>query len=102
MFAGWDGIDVLILHIAHEDDMIEFGMNKVFLESIVDPIKESGKPAAIVLHAVASVRGWEVVYEEQQQCLRAGLPTFISIDRAAKAVSKFIGYHERRSAEVAL
>ena len=100
--TSWDGIDLLILHLAHEDNMIEFGMNKVFLESVVEPIKASGKPAAIVLHAVSSARGWQAVFEEQQQCLQAGFPTFISVDRAAKAVSRFIAYHERKDLEIDL
>lgn len=65
-------------------------------EAIVQAAKTLGKPLAVVLATSGAPQTANTVFEAQQTCLRAGLPVYPSIGRAAQAISRFIGYHEDR------
>ena len=69
-------------------------------EAIVQAAKDFGKPLAVVLATSGAPRAANMVFEAQQTCLRAGVAVYPSIGRAARAISRFIGYHEDRGGSV--
>jgi len=56
--------------------------------------KQLSKPLVIVLYAGGRAETINAVLQAQKRCLEAGLPVYPSVPTAAKAVSRFIGYHE--------
>jgi len=56
--------------------------------------KQLSKPLVIVLYAGGRAETINAVFQAQKRCLEAGLPVYPSVPTAAKAVSRFIGYHE--------
>ena len=95
--ADWDGIDLLIVHIAHESLMMEMGMTRTFVNVAIDTLKKIGKPTAVALYGASSPKGWATIFEEQQQCMDAGFPVFYSVKTAANAISKYLRYHQSRN-----
>jgi acyl-CoA synthetase (NDP forming) len=99
--ANWEGIDLLILHIA-PDALVIPGISQeligIWIEVIVNAAKQCSKPVAVVLHSFGGAKSWELLSSWQEQCYQAGLATFPTVKRAANAISKFIQYHEVREA----
>ena len=99
LVAGWEGIDVLIVHYAidigpllfHEIDSEPLD---ALIDSLIQSAKACGKPIAIVFHSVAYAGSWETFIKNEQKCVETGLPVFHSVANAAHALSKFIQYHE--------
>jgi acyl-CoA synthetase (NDP forming) len=56
--------------------------------------KQLSKPLVIVLYAGERAETINAVIQAKKKCLEAGLPVYPSVSSAAKAVSRFIGYHE--------
>jgi len=71
------------------------------VEGLLKIARECGKPAAVAVVYSDSLESWrwETTAEVQRRCVAAGLPVFLSIDRAVKALSYYVGYYrsvERR------
>ena len=52
------------------------------------------KPIAVVLSTGEHLETVAAVLEARKRLLKAGLPVYPTIEAAARAVSKLIGYHE--------
>jgi acyl-CoA synthetase (NDP forming) len=71
-----------------------------FIEALVKTHHETNKPAAMIIHGVLSRWDLQKALKLQQQCYEAGLPVFHSPARAARAIDRFLRYHERNSGQV--
>ena len=98
----YDGIDFLISHVPFGImHMPSFSPEKdvvpSFAEEVVKAHKALAKPLAAVIHAPTSAEDWQVIFEFQRKCYEEGLPVYQSIGNAAKAIDRFMTYHERRA-----
>ncbi|MDY6917447.1 MAG: CoA-binding protein [Chloroflexota bacterium] len=95
--ADWDGVDMLFLRLPH--NITPFYQDPgQSLDVLIQYAAERTKPTAVILEYVATPEGAQLCYERQQACAEAGVASFPSVQRAARAMSKLIEYHERRAA----
>jgi len=98
VIADCDQIDLLIVHVVFDSwamvsrrDATEAYVDGILsLNGLVD------KPVAIVLHLCATDEAKRLASEAHARLSKAGFPVYPSIRRAARAMSKFIQYHEWR------
>lgn len=100
IIASWEGIDLMILHrglSVMSNPELTARTEERRREAYLSCAKECGKPTAIVLHSIAyTIDAWEVVAEWQRRCNEVKVPLYLSLDRAANAINKFIKYQEYR------
>jgi acyl-CoA synthetase (NDP forming) len=92
--AKYDGIDFTLIHFTLVSSSSE--VETQLVNSIIETKRKLSKPIVMVLrhdHA-PQVRG--LVLDLQKRCAQAGMPVFSSFDRAARAISRFVRYHEER------
>jgi acyl-CoA synthetase (NDP forming) len=95
--------DLLVIHVAFDHFGLisikdkEF-MVGVYLELIAQIKKEMNKPLAVILHSYSSPAMRKLAADATRNLTAAGIAVFPSIQRAAAALSKFTGYHEKRKA----
>ncbi len=99
--ANYDGIDLLVVQLSLGMLVLPpFLGEGTVLNALADWVirvhKETSKPLALVIHAMASGESWEVALDCQEKCYRAGLPVYNSIGSAAKAIDHCITYCQRR------
>ena len=99
----YDEADLLVIHIAFD----HFGLIssedknlllKIYVQLIGEVTGALRKPLAIILHSFASDSMRQFAYEVGKELIAAGFAVFHSIQRAASALSKFVAYHEKRTA----
>ncbi len=66
------------------------------VEAVLDAGRSSGKPLAVVLHTGGIVEAEGVAAQIQAECLEAGFPTFPTMGRAARAISRLVSRSESR------
>lgn len=98
--ADYDGIDTLIFHLPlgitpMNPSMPEEGA-AAFLDSVIRVHNENSKPIAVVLNYITTSESWETAFRCQRKCHQAGVPTYLSMESAAKALDRFLHYHENR------
>ncbi len=102
ILSNWDDIDFVFIHHAYEiigwslDLLIESGLSAIVGERLTQFARGINKPVVIILHYVVRPQAYQLLANDQAICLKAGFPVFTSIDSAAKAMNKFISYHERK------
>ena len=57
---------------------------------------ETGKPTVVVIEYLTTIAIWETAYGCQQRYRDTGIPAYFSVKSAAKAIDRFLRYHERR------
>lgn len=62
-----------------------------FIEGFV----KSGKPVAVAVHMVERKEAMEIQHTTRELCIEHGVPFYTSVYSAARAIVKFIDYHER-------
>jgi acyl-CoA synthetase (NDP forming) len=102
--AAYEGFDLLVGQVSinnsgwpHKD----FGLSvwpDFFTDAAIRVSRETGKPVAVIIHSVLSNWDSDRAVTLEQKCCEAGLPVFRSIPSAAKAMNRFLRYHERRRA----
>lgn len=90
----YDGIDLILIYLGLWPGSGE--VETRVIDSIVQTKKHLNKPLAMVLRYSHAPQMGKLALELQKKCGDSGLPVFTSFDRAAKAINKFIAYHERR------
>jgi acyl-CoA synthetase (NDP forming) len=92
------GIDIILTHLGVD---IYGGIGDRLNQSLDETIsillrlaKQLSKPLVIVLYSGGRLETISAVLLAQQKCLEAGLPVYPSVPSAAKAITRFIGYHE--------
>ena len=86
-------IGILLLASTHEEREVIFSST---VDTALKARAVSDKPIAIVFHASLTGSDYESVLSCQQKCYEAGIPVYHSISGAARAIDRFISYHERR------
>jgi len=69
---------------------------KDLTDALIHINKSLGTPVAAILRSSLSLHSWQVFLEEQNRCLEGGIPVYLTLEDAAKAVSKLIQYYEFR------
>jgi acyl-CoA synthetase (NDP forming) len=97
--ADCDQIDSLIIHITlgFAGPRYEARLNlvKPYIESIISISKVINKPTAIVLYPIGSAKFEQTTSEAEAALYKAGIPVFPSVSQAARAIAKFIDYHQQ-------
>jgi acyl-CoA synthetase (NDP forming) len=91
--ADYDGLDFILAYTR-----VTFGSERVakVIDSLTETKKDLDKPVAMVVRHSEEPKTVSYAFEIQNRCHQAGIPTFPSFSRAARAISRFIEYHERR------
>jgi acyl-CoA synthetase (NDP forming) len=97
-------VDFLILHVAFDHFGLISGDDKALMTGIfhlliLDLIHKVKKPMAVILHSFVTDRAGKLAKEMQNSLNKAGFAVFLSIPRAAMAISKFIRYQQRIKSE---
>jgi acyl-CoA synthetase (NDP forming) len=94
----WTGVDLLIFSTGiglAGDYVVKLNFMQPAVEAFIKTAKEIGKPAAVVVHAVYSLRAYQGFFQARQMCAEAGIPFYSSVQQAANSIDKLIRYHER-------
>jgi len=102
LLAEYDAIDLSIVHIplglSPYQLSIQHRLWDLLLEDVVRAHRELAKPVILVLHLPTFVEDYEWILNAQRMCYDAGIAVYHSIGNAAKAVDRFLSYHERKFA----
>jgi acyl-CoA synthetase (NDP forming) len=74
----------------------ETPMNRA-MDAVIEAARSVSKPVVMVIAPGYDVNSWSVTVKAHKRCTDAGLAVFYTPDAAARAVSKLIGYYERRA-----
>jgi acyl-CoA synthetase (NDP forming) len=100
ILAECDRIDIALFHlplsIMPRTHSLDTRAALWVLDHAVKVKKESNKPIGAVVYNIVGAEGWETALKCQELCHGVGIPVYFSIDSAAKAISRFVTYHERR------
>jgi len=69
----------------------------ILLQDVIQARKQSPKPVVMVLHLPSFAEDYRWMLAAQEQCYQAGIAVYHSIGNAARAIHRFLTYHERRS-----
>lgn len=97
--ANYGGVDILVFHL-------HLGINPPFpsfpkefaiaiLDNAIRVHNETDKPMVVVIDQLTAVESCETVAACQQKCQQAGIPVYYSVHSAAKALDRFMCYHEK-------
>ena len=99
LLARWDGTDMMIWQISPDIEPFD---KDIFHKFCLDQrakwlkdFKNVSKPAAVCVHASESDVAYEVLKITRQLCVELSIAFYPSVYRAAKAIDRFIAYHER-------
>lgn len=99
-----DSIDSIMVHLAMGvfwGVLTQDGQRTVVpaaVNEICEFARQAKKPMTVVVHSVFSKLEQELARDCQKELYEAGLPAYNSISAAAKAVDRFLRYHENRPA----
>ena len=96
LVSGWSGIDLMLAYVVIDllpSSVVKPDMVNMMVGSVVEASKASAKPMAVVFSPGASA-GQQGV-ENLRRFHLAGLPVYHNVSGAARAISKYIQYHER-------
>jgi len=98
---GWTEMDMFIWQIAPEIEPFEEGIYRQFCRDrrsrILEIFQGLHKPTAVVVHAVEASIGLETLDLMRTECAEHKIAFYPSIYRAARAISRYMDYHTRRS-----
>ncbi|MDY6845496.1 MAG: hypothetical protein SVW57_15575, partial [Thermodesulfobacteriota bacterium] len=90
-------IDCMIIHLSVESAINRQGGKELF-DQIVNVLlttgKNVGKLMAVVFRSTGTEDGFSIINDAHKVCLNGRIPVFPSVERAALAISRFVGYHE--------
>ncbi len=102
--AAWGDLDLLVTQFSVNNsgwpyqDSGYSAWTDFFTDAVIRVHGETAKPVAIIIHAVLTAWDFHRALELRQKCWQAGLPVFRNISSAARAMDRFLLYHERRAA----
>ena len=103
VLAGWNDIGILIFHQAYDimgidpDIWIDSGLTHNIVNEMINCARMVDKPMAFVLHYASLPKTYQAFSEELRMCQKAGIPVFLSMEKAGKAIDKFIEFHKRKT-----
>ena len=92
--AKYDGIDFILIYLA----LSPGGEERVpkAIDSIIETKRKLSKPIAIALRYNYAPQTGKLARDLQISCAEGNIPVFSSIDRAARAINRFVRYYEER------
>lgn len=100
--SDFEGVDLLVFHLPIRGIMLSLAVAPILLdretETILKLHRESNKPIAVVAHYMATGEGWHFATKYVKEFYEGGLPVYHSVPSAAKAIDRFIRYHQNRGA----
>lgn len=92
-----DQIDLLIIHVTLGFyPRMEHKIAKPYVSLLSRLSREIDKPTAIVVQSFGSYKHAAAASESETALYEAGFPVFSSIGQAARAIVKYVDYHNRR------
>jgi len=100
VLAAWPECDLFLWQITPDiEPFPDEGMYRqwcmdrraMFIEDFV----KSGKPTAVVVHMVERREAMDILHVTRELCIKHGVPFYSSVYSAARAIVKFIDYHNR-------
>jgi acyl-CoA synthetase (NDP forming) len=98
LLAKWDGADMMIWQIAPDIEPFD---KDLFYQFCLDQrakwlkdFRTVNKPIAVSVHASESDVAYSILAITRRQCVELGIAFYPSVYRAAKAIDRFIAYHE--------
>ena len=101
--ATYEGIDLLVGQFSVNNAGWPYADSnfstwpEFFIEALIEAHRETDKTVAMIIHGVPASWDMQKALKLQQQCCEAGLPVFRSPAGAARAIDRFLRYHERNS-----
>ena len=100
-FTDWGKTDMFVWQVA--PDIEPFEENSFIRQFCIDQrarflseFVKSGKPLAVVVHTAESRFALNVLDITREECVKHKVPFYTSVYSAARAISRFIDWHERR------
>lgn len=97
--VDYHGIDALVFHLPLSIIPVVYAYPEQMMFNYIDHVirihNETTKPIAAVFHNLPNGEVWDRAFNCQRKCHEAGIPAYFTIEAAAKAISQYIGYHER-------
>ena len=90
---NYDGVDLIL---AYARTTVNIDQMNIVIDSLIETKKHLDKPIALIAHHSEEPKSVSDAYEIQNRCHQAGIPVFPSFNRAARAMSRFIQYYERK------
>jgi acyl-CoA synthetase (NDP forming) len=99
--AEYGGIDILVfnLHLGINPPFPSFPKEfaVAILDNAIKARNETGKPMVVIIDQLTTVESCETVAACQQKCQEAGIPVYYSVQSTAKALGRFMSYHENQA-----
>jgi len=100
ILSEYDGIDANIVHfplgLSPHQPSTQSNVWDLLLGDVIKAHRDLAKPVIVVIHMPTFAEDYEWMINAQGICYEAGIPTYHSIDSAAKAIDRFLSYHERK------
>ena len=102
ILANYEGVDLSMVHFPLGLLVFPPTQHNVIWDLLVDDVvkghRELAKPVIVVIHIPTSGGDYEWMLETQRKFYKTGIPVYHSIGSAAKAIDRFLSYHEHKSA----
>src|SRR4030042_6807952 len=98
--ADYNGVDILVFHLHLSINPPFPSFPKEFAIAVLDNAirvhNETGKPMVVIIDQLITVESWETAMACQQKCQQASIPVYFSVRSTARALDRFVSYHEKR------
>jgi acyl-CoA synthetase (NDP forming) len=97
ILGNHDGIDLIIVHFPFSITSLPPPRAETWeflLQDVLKASKEVTKPLVLVIHFLAFEEDYKWMLETQRKCCEASIAVYHSIAGAAKAVDRFLRYHD--------
>jgi acyl-CoA synthetase (NDP forming) len=97
--AGWNGVDLILLHTTPEQDPFEPRdfQYQIHTDTLIEWAKLSPKPVVLVMNTNTAPRDDRLPEKSFNRVLEAGFAVFPSVKRAATAVFRVYKYYQWKS-----
>jgi hypothetical protein len=86
--AKYDGIDFILIYLGLGPGSEEILASAI--DSIIETKRNLSKPIVIALRYNYVPQMGKLAFDLQTSCAEGGIPVFSSIDRAARAINRFV------------
>lgn len=101
-----DNIDMFFIQLSYDilgidlDFFLSSGRGDMVVQRMLEGAVDIKKPRIMILHHASLPETYQNLFINQQRCWEKGVPAFMSLHNAARAMDRFITYHERRSRRI--
>jgi len=96
---GWPGADMILWQIAPDIEALQRDFFMQYVNDqrrhIFEVLRSLSKPKAVIVHGAESEKALAVLATQRKMCEEGHVPFYPSIQRAARAIRRFIDYNTR-------